>query len=176
MSRHWLQTALLGLCVAFSANAQQAPIPADQEATYIPVYSDKMIKEASPEQAAIWRKVEADNRRRFNERQLKLQDRKLEAEEESRARQDAAEQKAAAERARREAAAAPKPTIRRSKVYKWVDANGRVHFGDAPQGRNAKEIKVGGAARIKGTPLPPPGSKRTDEEGSGEGDEKDSED
>ncbi len=29
-----------------------------------------------------------------------------------------------------------------AKVYKWTDANGQVHFGDAPKSENAQQIEV----------------------------------
>ena len=40
-------------------------------------------------------------------------------------------------------------------VYKWVDADGKVHYGDRPNSGSAKEIKV------KPAPSPSTGSKHT---------------
>ena len=45
---------------------------------------------------------------------------------------------------------------RKSKIFKWVDANGRVHFGDAPRDKNAKEIKIRAATRTPPASSPAP--------------------
>jgi len=148
----WLIGAFAGICLMSTAFAQTSAQPQEereQEAVYSPLFSETMIQRAAPEQGARMRKSEAGNRQRFDARQQALRDQRAAA-------------KQANEEARQKAERAPAPRRGKSKVFKWVDANGRVHFGDAPQGQNAKEVKVGGAARIQGTPPPPPGGQRED--------------
>ena len=142
MNPHRLIAVLALTCVAGVALAQ-SPV-------YSPLFSEDMIRNASPTQAARMRETEAQNRRAFEARQQARRERQASAE----AQAQAAQQK------RQSAVPTATPTRGKSKVFKWVDANGRVHFGDAPQGRNAKEVKVGGAARTQGTPLPPPGQQQ----------------
>ena len=142
MNPHRLIFVLALACVADTVLAQ-SPL-------YSPLFSEDMIRNASPPQAARMRATEAQNRRAFETRQQARREQQASTEAEA----QAAQQK------RESAVPAATPTRGKSKVFKWVDANGRVHFGDAPQGRNAKEVKVGGAARIQGTPLPPPGQRQ----------------
>ena len=142
MNPHRLIVVLALACVAGTVLAQ-SPV-------YSPLFSEDMIRNASPTQAARMSEAEAQNRKAFEDRQ-----------QARRAQQASTEAQAqAAQQKRQSAAPAATPTRGKSKVFKWVDANGRVHFGDAPQGRNAKEVKVRGAARIQGTPLPPPGQRQ----------------
>lgn len=127
-------------------NAQQP----EQPQRYRPLFTDRMILDAStPEQAARMRETEAKNRALFDRRQKAAQEKQQAAEREARA----------AEESQVSARRPSSPVKSKGKVFKWVDANGRVHFGDTPQNKNAQEIKVGGVARIQGTPLPPPGRK-----------------
>ncbi len=143
-----LIAALAGACMASIAIAQTSTQQPDQEPVYSPLFSEAMIHNASPTQAVRMREAEARNRQAFETRRQARRD------------QQASQQTEAAERERRAAASASTPRRNKSKVFKWVDADGRVHFGDAPRGQDAKEIKVGGAARVQGTPLPPPGQAR----------------
>ena len=133
-------TAITLLLLSLAPVHAQQP---EQPQRYRPLFTDRMIRDAStPEQAARMRETEAKNRGLFDRRQKE----RLE-------KQQAAEREAqAAEEARANARRPARPARSKGKVYKWVDANGRVHFGDAPRGENAKEVKVGGVARIKGTP------------------------
>ena len=53
-----------------------------------------------------------------------------------------------------------------AKVYKWVDENGDVHFGDRPTRDNAKELEIkvrepAAPAPVPGQPLPPRNQVRT---------------
>lgn len=146
--------ALLMLCLV-PVHAQQP----EQPPNYRPLFTDRMILDAStPEQADRMRKTEAKNREIFDSRQKAQREKAQTAEREARAAEEA-----------RVSALRPTPPVRsQRKVFKWVDANGRVHFGDAPQSKNAKEIKVGGVARIQGTPPPPPGRTQDDTEAKGD--------
>jgi len=137
-----LRAVALALGLAMMAAGTRAQDSADEQ--YHPLFTDDMIQRASPEQGQRMRVTEDRNRQAFEDRQTVLRTRR-EAEEQQ-ARQQAA------------------PTLARgpSKIYKWVDKNGRVHFGDARQSSDAQEVTVGGAARIKGTPLPPPNETRSD--------------
>ncbi len=42
-----------------------------------------------------------------------------------------------------------------AKVYKWVDENGNVHFGDRPAGNDAQELEI--KTREPAAPAPTPG-------------------
>ena len=127
----------------------------EQPPRYRPLFTDRMIRDAStPEQADRMRETEAKNRGVFDSRQKARLEEKEAIEREARA----------AEEARVSARRPAKPVRSKGKVFKWVDANGRVHFGDAPQGKDAQEVKVGGVARIQGTPPPPPGHTQDNEE------------
>jgi hypothetical protein len=109
---------------------------------YQPLFTQEMIEKATPEQAARMRITEERNRAAWDER--------LEA---ARKREQAAAQA-------RQAPPAPDQAPRaKTKIYKWVDKDGRVHFGDAPAGQGAKEVEVGGIARVPGNPPPPPSSR-----------------
>jgi hypothetical protein len=108
------------------------------ENTYRPLFPPETIEAASPEQARRMRATEERNRKAWEERQAKLR--------------AASQSKANPARGQ---SAAPAPRARK-KIYKWVDKNGRVHFGDAPQGSGAQEVEVRGAARIQGNPPPAP--------------------
>ena len=145
-------TGITLLLLSFAPVQAQQP---EQPQRYRPLFTDRMIRDAStPEQAARMRETEAKNRGLFDRRQ-----------QERREKHQAAEREAqAAEEARVSALRPARPPRTKGKVYKWVDANGRVHFGDAPRDKNAQEVKVGGVARVKGTPLPPPGNTRGSDE------------
>ena len=154
MKSQWLIAAVAGACLTGAAIAQEPAQQQDQqqEPVYFPLFSEEMIRAASPEQAARMRETETRNRQAFDARQQSLRERREGANEDAagQARQD------------------PVPTRPRrrgkSKVFKWVDANGLVHFGDTPPSRGAQEVHVGGAARIEGTPPPAPGRARDTEE------------
>lgn len=135
--------ALLMLCLV-PVHAQQP----EQPPNYRPLFTDRMIRDASaPKQADRMRETEAKNRGLFDSRQKARREKREATEREART----------AEEARVSARQPAKPIRSKGKVFKWVDANGRVHFGDAPQSKDAKEVNVGGVARIQGTPPPPPG-------------------
>jgi hypothetical protein len=143
-----LSSMLAGVLLTANIAIAQDKVPRKaqefgKQTAYFPLFSDEMIRNASPVQAARMRESEAGNRARFDARQQARREDKEATEEPAEVR---------------EPRPAPVAKHRHGKVYKWVDANGRVHFGDAPQGRNAREVKVGGAARIKGTPPPAPGA------------------
>lgn len=109
---------------------------------YQPLFTPEMIERAAPEQGTRMRITEERNRAAWDERQEAATKREQAAAQAREASQPAADQ----------------PARAKSKIYKWVDKDGRVHFGDAPEGRGAKEIEVGGIARIPGNPPPPPGT------------------
>ena len=149
MKLQWLIMALTSVCLSSIALAQepeqQQENRREQEPVYFPLFSEEMIQSASPEQSIRMRETEARNRQAFDSRMRALRD------------QDTAQkQEASTQAPRQDAETAPLPQRGKRKIFKWVDANGRVHFSDVPQGRNAKEINVGGAARIRGNPPPLP--------------------
>jgi len=130
---------LAALCAAPLAFAQDTPQPARGPDAYLPLFTPEMIQRASPEQAERMRITEERNRATWE------------------ARQRAARAQAAEIARREQAAAEPPPRPQgRNKIYRWVDKDGNVHFGDAPAGDGAKEVEVGGVARQSGNPLPPP--------------------
>jgi hypothetical protein len=141
-----LIAAIAGVCLTSAAFAQNDAQQSEDEPVYFPLFSEAMIQSAPPEQAARMRETEARSRQAFDKRQQAIRDRNAKAQEDA-ARQ--ARERALASTTRRQQG--------KNKVYKWVDADGRVHFGDAPRGQDAKEVSVGGVARIKGAPPPPPG-------------------
>ena len=140
--------ALLGPLALSAVLAQESPsdnqVQNAKQLVYFPLFSEEMISNASPGESRRMRSTEDRNRKKFEERQQILRERN----------EDEVEPDSAAQRA-----PAPNAPRAKSKIFKWVDGDGRVHFGDAPQGSNAKEVKVGGAARIQGTPPPPPNTK-----------------
>lgn len=149
MRARWLIAGLVGVCLSTNIAVAQKTAPqtaanSDKKALYFPLFSKSMIRNASPEQAARMRQSEAENHERFNARQQR------------REQQAAAKQQSEVDARQSEPPQTQLPAAAdrrgKSKVYKWVDANGRVHFGDAPQGSDAKELTVGGAARIQGAP------------------------
>jgi hypothetical protein len=106
---------------------------------YIPLFSPEQIANASETQRKRMESTEKLNRSSWMKR-----------------RQDAAEAKAKLEAS----APPPKPAkpkyTRKGKIYKWVDAQGRVHFGDSPPGKGSEQIKLRNTAPAKGAPPPPP--------------------
>ncbi|MFT5173173.1 MAG: hypothetical protein ACI8W7_001344 [Gammaproteobacteria bacterium] len=154
MLARWLISGLVGVCLTTSIAIAQKSAPqnaayGDKEAVYFRLFSKSMIRNASPEQAARMRKSEAENRERFDTRQQARREQQAAAKQQS---------EVSAVQSEPRQAQIPTPAAKRgkSKVYKWVDANGRVHFGDAPKGNDAKELTVGGVARIQGTPSAAP--------------------
>ena len=106
---------------------------------YIPLFTPEQISKASEIQRKRMQSTEKLNRDTWINR-----------------RKDAA-----AEKAKQAAAASPpKPPppkyTRKGKIYKWVDAQGRVHFGDAPTGKDSEQIKLRNTAPAEGAPPPPP--------------------
>lgn len=141
-------SAVTGIALLMLASLPVHAQQPEQPPRYRPLFTDRMIRDAStPEQAERMRATEAKNRGLFDSRQKTRREEKDTAEREARA----------AEEARESARRPAQPARSKGKVFKWVDANGRVHFGDAPQSKNAQEVKIGGVARTQGTPLPPPG-------------------
>lgn len=130
----WL-ACLLALAAPGVATAQDESAP-----VYQPLFTPEMIEQASPEQAMRMRATEERNRQAWDERQ-----------EATRQREQAAQRSQQAEQS------AQQPRAKKKKIYKWVDKEGRVHFGDAPEGQGAQEIEVKGIAREQGNPPPPPG-------------------
>ena len=150
----WCIGVLVGVCLGTNITvAQNADPPLavdnDKEAEYFPLFSETMIGNASAAQAARMRKSEADNRERFDARQRARREQQAQPKQ-------AAEVNASQSEPQQEKVPAPSEKRNKSKIYKWVDANGRVHFGDAPQGNKATEVTVGGGARIQGSPPPAP--------------------
>lgn len=45
------------------------------------------------------------------------------------------------------------------KIYKWVDANGKVHYGERPPSGKGKQMRVPGAASRGAAPAPKPSNK-----------------
>ena len=115
------------------ADSQQ---PADN---YIPLFSPEQIANAPEKQRKRMQSTEKLNRSSWMKR-----------------RQDTADAKA------KQAASAPPPKpaqpkyTRKGKIYKWVDAQGRVHFGDAPTGKDSEQINLRNTAPALGAPPPPP--------------------
>ncbi len=135
------RTSFAAVCaVVASGLFAAAPAQEGSENTYRPLFTPEMIRSASPAQAQRMRATEERNRKAWDERQAK----RREAEN------------ASARRAESQASGAP-PAQRKRKIYRWVDKDGRVHFGDAPPGRGAEEVTVRGVARVKGNPPPAPG-------------------
>lgn len=132
----WL-ACLLALAAPGIASAQDVSPP-----VYQPLFSPEMIEQASPEQATRMRATEQRNRAAWDERQ-----------EATRQREQAAQQ-----RTQQAEQSAQQPRAKKNKIYKWVDKDGRVNFGDAPEGQGAEEIEVKGIAREQGNPPPPPGA------------------
>lgn len=128
MTRRAGVLAALTLLGAVAA-ADDGPPPAP----YQPLFTDAMIANAAPEQRERMRAAEEDNRRAYERR------------------------REANEAAAAPAVTAPAREVRtpRSRIYRWVDEAGRVHFGDAPTGKGAQEITVRGAAASPPPPAPP---------------------
>ena len=131
--------ALAVLCAATAAFAQERAGAPAAPGAYLPLFTPEMIQRASPQQRERMRATEAQNRAAWEARQ--------------RAARARAEDAARGEQT--DAAPAPRAK-RRSRIYRWVDKDGNVHFGDAPQGSGAQEVQVRGVAREAGTPPPPP--------------------
>lgn len=116
--------------------------PAVQE--YLPLFSPEMIEQASPEQAARMRTTEERNRQVWDERQAAArQHEQTEAQQAREASQSASEQ----------------PPRAKNRIFKWVDKDGRVHFGDAPQGQGAQEVEVRGITRVPANQPPVSGNR-----------------
>jgi hypothetical protein len=130
----WL-ACLLAVAGLGVATGQDASPPA-----YQPLFTPEMIEQASPEQATRMRATEQRNRQAWDERH-----------EATRQRDQAAQRVREAEQS------AQQPRAKKKKIYRWVDKEGRVNFGDAPDGQGAQEIEVKGIAREQGNP-PPPGA------------------
>lgn len=105
-------------------------------APYQPLFTDAMIRSAAPEQRERMRAAEENNRRAYERRQK------------------ASEQAATPDAAAPASSPPPRVRPRRSKIYRWVDDRGRVHFGDAPAGEGAEEITVRGSGASP-PPRPP---------------------
>ena len=111
---------------------EQSPDP------YIPLFTEQQIAKASKGARKRMQATEEMNRQAWVERRRKSAEVKARKE---------AEARAAAQ------PAAPKYT-RKGKIYKWVDAQGRVHFGDAPAGNNSPQIKLRNTSPPQGAPPP----------------------
>lgn len=133
--RLWL-ACLLAVAGPGVATGQDVSPP-----VYQPLFTPQMIEQASPEQATRMRATEQRNRQAWEERQEAMRQRDQ-----------------AAQRTREAEQSAQQPRAKKSKIYRWVDKQGRVNFGDAPEGQGAQEIEVKGIAREQGNPPPPPGA------------------
>ncbi len=123
-----------------SANALAKNLILAQADTYIPLFSQDQISKAPK-----------DARKRMQDTEQMNHDAWLKR------RQQEAEAEAEAKKAAESNAAAPPPPpdySRKGKIFKWVDAQGRVHFGDAPSGSNAKQIKLRNIEPPKGAAPP----------------------
>lgn len=117
---------------------------------YSKIFPEEMYRRATPQQRREMEAAEARNRATWEARQQQQREQAA----------DAAEQAPGQAQSRPPAAAsqAPPPTPpavtpqRKAKIYKWVDENGRVVFGDAPRGADAEEVKVRGTGRSAPAP------------------------
>lgn len=114
--------------------SSQSNLPADDQ--YIPLFTPEQIAKAAKESRKRMQATEKMNHEAWVKR-----------------RKDRAAVKA---RTQAPAAASPPPPkyTRKGKIYKWVDAQGRVHFGDAPSGKNSQQIKLRNTSPPKGAPPP----------------------
>ena len=125
---------LTGVLLAVSAAGQDPPLPPG----YIPLFSPEQIENASPETRQRMIDTERVNREAWAKR---AQERPAGSGEDP-ARQRAGDNEG------QPAAAAPPParSATRRKIYRWVDKNGRVNFGDTPPPTAASEVKLRGTA------------------------------
>ncbi len=119
---------------------QQAQQQAQDEAVdqYMPLFTPEQMAKASEGSRKRMQATEKMNRDAWIKR-----------------RQRRAEAKAEKEAASRAPAQPPAPKYtRKGKIYKWVDDQGRVHFGDAPTGENSQQIKLRNTQPAIGGPPP----------------------
>jgi hypothetical protein len=143
---------VLLLCLCTTARGQTEERAEGETGRYNPMFTPEMIARATPDQARRMREAEERNRQSWESRQAAL--RASRNADEGATRADGGAEASAASGAPRRAG--------RSKIYRWLDKNGNVHFGDAPAGHDAEEIKVGGVARGPAQAPHTPGA--TDEE------------
>ena len=109
---------------------------------YNPLFPEAMYLRASPQQRREMEAAEARNRSAWQQR--KQQEQAAAAAAQS-SEQPPDQGSGQAPVAAPPPAAAPVTPRRKSKIYKWVDENGRVQFGDAPpRSGDAEEVKVRG--------------------------------
>ena len=116
---------LAGLLLVLCAGAQE---DSELPPGYIPLFTEAQIRNASPQTQPRMRETERINLQAWTRRQQNRSVGNVSAE-------DPAEP--AAEPVSRAPRAAP-----RRKIYRWVDADGRINFGDNPPGKAAREVKV----------------------------------
>ncbi len=125
-------TALGLAALALPALAQETP------PDYIPLFSKEQIEQASPEAKSRMIETEERNRKAWIERS------KQEPSGDTPLAQD-----------ENQRAAAPRATPRKRKIYRWVDAQGRVNFGDTPPSGTREEVNVRGTAPPTGANTQP---------------------
>ena len=130
----YLATALAAFVPA-GGLSQTLPQTSQQ---YIPLFTPQQIAKASERTRTRMQATEDMNRQAWQERRRKLAETKAKKEAEARAALKPA---------------APSYT-RKGKIFKWVDAQGRTHFGDAPTGNNAQQIKLHDTNPPQGAPSP----------------------
>ena len=129
---HLYLAAVLPAFVSGGGLAQTTlPQPIPQSITqspdrYIPLFTKQQIAKAPKGTRKRMQATENMNREAWVNRRRKRA--------EVKARKEAEDQAAAQP-------VTPKYT-RKGKIYKWVDAQGQVHFGDAPAGNNSRQIKL----------------------------------
>ena len=128
------------LAIGITAKAQSAEaLPAG----YIPLFSQEQIDAASPQAKSRMIETEQRNRKAWIERSKRRS---------ASSGGDTPSASARAERESEPSAAAPAPRPKKRKIYRWVDANGRVNFGDTPPAAKHEEVSVRGTAAPTGAP------------------------
>ena len=116
----------LCLCLSTVLLASHPVSSSAQDDDYVPLFSQEQISKAAEGSRKRMQVTEKMNRDAWMKRRKESADAKT--------------KKAAT------ASAATKPAppkyTRKGKIYKWVDAQGRIHFGDAPTGKKSEQIKL----------------------------------
>ena len=99
---------------------------------YVPLFTQQQIDRASVRDKARMIDSERRNREAWN----------------ARSQQDDAP--VSTEATKQQDRAATVNRVRKQKVYRWVDSNGRVNFGDRPPGQRHEEVRLQSTAPPQG--------------------------
>lgn len=116
--------------------AAQAPLPG-----YTPLFSQEQIRNASDSTRQRMLDTEREHREAWLQRNAAQRATQPGGDEREEEADDPRPVESTGEGVRAVEQPAPRPS-RPSRIYRWVDDDGQVHFGDRPTARGAREVKL----------------------------------